>query len=55
MRDLCERKNPSRSASSIADERDFGNVEPLAQKVYTDQHVEFSEAQVPDYFSAFRA
>ncbi len=34
------------------DERHLGNVEPLAQQIDPDQHVEFAEAQVADDLDA---
>ena len=42
----AERRKPSLSASRIGHQRDLGQVEPLAQQVDADQHVELALAQV---------
>ena len=47
-----ERRKPSLSASRIATSDDLGHVEPLAQQVDADQHVELAEAQVADDLDA---
>ena len=52
MSERSERRNPSLSASRIADQRHLGNVEALAQQVDADQHVELAEAQVADDLDA---
>ena len=46
--DVSERRNPSLSASRMADERDLGQVESLAQQVDADEHVELPQPQVAE-------
>ena len=46
--DVSPRRKPSLSASRIADQRDLGQVEALAQQVDADQHVVLAEPQLAD-------
>ena len=48
IRLVSPRRKPSLSASRIADQRDLGQVEALAQQVHADEHVVLAEPQVAD-------
>ena len=52
MSERAERRKPSLSASRIADQRHLRQVEPLAQQVDADQHVEQPLAEIADDLDA---